>query len=289
MDWIRGLQRAIDYMEANICEELDAARVAEQAYSSSFHFQRTFNLLTGITVGEYIRNRRLSLAGEELAVSNAKVIDVAYKYGYDTPESFTKAFSRFHGVTPSAARQPGANLKSFNRLSITITMKGGNVMEYQIIKKESFSVLAKAKNFPTDSIDNGIGEFWTQCDQDGTIEVLCSRGKKDATALLGLCEPEKKGEKTFCYGIGIECEKDTEVPVGYEMWQLPAQTWVVFKCIGAMPKAIQDMWKRAYSEFFPQSEYEPLDAIDFEAYPDGDTKDENYICDIWIPVRKRSE
>jgi AraC family transcriptional regulator len=289
MDWIRGLQRAIDYMEANITEELDFAQIAEQAYSSSFHFQRTFNLLTGITVGEYIRNRRLSLAGEELAANKARVIDVAYQYGYDTPESFTKAFSRFHGVTPSAARQPGASLKSFNRLSITITLKGGNVMEYQIIKKESFPVLVKAKCCPTESSNTELPEFWTQCKKDGTIQVLCSKGKKDVDALLGLCEPEMKGEKMFRYGIGIECEEGLEAPNGYEIWEIPTQTWVVFKCVGAMPYAIQEMWKRVYAEFFPQSEYEPLDAIDFESYPDGDNQDKNYISEIWIPVKKKVE
>ncbi len=289
MDWIRGLQKAIDYMEANIEEELDFAVIAEQAYSSSFHFQRTFNLLTGVTVGEYIRNRRLSLAGEELAANKARVIDVAYKYGYDTPESFTKAFSRFHGITPSAARQPGVSLKSFNRLSITITLKGGNVMEYQIVKKESFPVLVKVKCCPTDNSNSEVSDFWVQCQNDGTIGKLCSNGKDGVEDLLGLCEPEQKGEKTFRYGIGIECESDFVAPEGYEIWKLPAQTWVVFKCVGAMPHAIQEMWKRVYSEFFPQSEYEPLDAVDYEAYPDGDTQDENYVSEIWIPVKKKTE
>jgi AraC family transcriptional regulator len=288
MDWIRGLQRAIDYMEANMTEELDFTQVAEQAYSSSFHFQRTFNLLTGITVGEYVRNRRLSLAGEELAANKARVIDVAYKYGYDTPESFTKAFSRFHGVTPSAARQPGASLKSFNRLSITITLKGGNVMEYQIIMRESFPVLVKVKSFPTDN-NHEIADFWTQCKKDGTIQVLCSNGRLGVDALLGLCEPEKKGEKMFRYGIGIECDKGLIAPEGYEVWELPAQMWVVFKCVGAMPYAIQEMWRRAYAEFFPQSEYEPVDAVDFESYPEGDTQDKDYVSEIWIPVKKKVE
>lgn len=289
MDWIRGLQRAIDYMEANIMEELDFTKIAEQAYSSSFHFQRTFNLLTGITVGEYIRNRRLSLAGEELAANKAKVIDMAYKYGYDTPESFTKAFSRFHGVTPSVARLSRVTLKSFNRLSITITLKGGNVMEYQIIRKDSFPVLVKAESFPTDNSNTLLPEFWTKCRENGTIEVLCNNGKTNANTLLGLCEPELKGEKKFRYGIGIECENDLKVPEGYEVWKLPAQTWVVFKSTGAMPRAIQELWARVYSEFFPQSDYEPLDAIDFESYPEGDNQDKNYNCEIWIPVMKKVE
>jgi AraC family transcriptional regulator len=117
MDWITGLQRAIDYMENHMTDELDYAEIARQAYSSSFHFQRVFGILCGYTLGEYIRNRRLTLAGCELASSNNKVLDAALKYGYDSPESFGRAFARFHGISPSQAKADGANLKSFSRLS----------------------------------------------------------------------------------------------------------------------------------------------------------------------------
>jgi AraC family transcriptional regulator len=287
MDWIRGLQRAIDYMEENMTQELDYSRIAERAYSSSYHFQRTINLLTGMTVGEYIRNRRLSLAGEELVATGVKVIDLAYKYGYDTPESFTKAFSRFHGITPSAARHEGARLKSFNRLSITISLKGGNVMEYQILKRESFPVLVKAEKFSIDTSNVLLPKYWEKAYKNGLIKTLCENGS--GSELLGLCEPENKGEKCFRYGIGIECGRALEVPEGFEIWNMPAQTWAVFKVIGAMPEAIQTQLKRIYAEFFPQSEYEPVDDIDFEAYPDGDNRKADYVSYIWIPVKKKQD
>lgn len=286
MDWIRGLQSAIDYMEENLTEELDFAVIAEKAYSSSFHFQRTFNLMTGISVGEYIRNRRLTLAGEEFSTGDIKVIDVALKYCYETPESFTKAFTRFHGITPSAARQEGARLKSFNRLSITITLKGGSIMDYQIVRRESFSVLTKVKNIPTDDIGVIIPGFWTECKNDDTMKVLCENGIKNA--LLGMCEPEKKGEKTFRYGVGIECKKDVKAAKGFEVWTIPARTWAVFQCIGTTPTLIQEMWKRIYSEFLPQSEYERIDDVDFELYPEENISKDS-ICEIWIPVKKKAE
>lgn len=285
MDWIRGLQRAIDYMEENLTEDLDFAVIAEQAYSSSFHFQRTFTLLTDMTVGEYIRNRRLSLAGEEFSANDVKVIDLALKYGYDTPESFTKAFTRFHGITPSGAHQKGARLKSFNRLSITISLKGGKVMEYQILERDSFKVLTKVKSFLHDECGDKIPMFWSKCKEDGSLKVLCENSSQDT--LLGLCEPEKKGEKSFRYGIGIECNHEITVPDGFELWTLPANTWAVFQCVGPMPTAIQDMWKKIYSEFFPQSEYEPIDGTDFERTPDGDTQSNEYVSEIWIPVKKK--
>ncbi len=107
MDWITGLQKAIDYIEDNLTERLDYDAIAGNAFVSGFHFQRMFSVMCGYTLGEYIRSRRLSLAGSELSSGDNKVIDVALKYGYDSPDSFAKAFARFHGVTPSAARAPG--------------------------------------------------------------------------------------------------------------------------------------------------------------------------------------
>ncbi|HAW70014.1 MAG TPA: hypothetical protein DCX37_02365 [Firmicutes bacterium] len=116
MDWMQGMSNAIDFMEAYLLEPIDVDAIARQAGSSTFHFMRMFNMLTGFTVGEYIRNRRLTLAGSELALSDAKVIDVALKYGYETHESFTKAFRQFHGITPSAARKLSAPPKSIGKL-----------------------------------------------------------------------------------------------------------------------------------------------------------------------------
>lgn len=156
MNWITGMQNAINYIEDNITEEIDYPKVAKIAYSSSFHFQRVFSILCGFTLGEYIRYRRLSLAGEELASTNNKVIDIAFKYGYDTPESFTKAFTRFHGATPTAVRKLDAIPKSFNPLSIQLTMDGGEIMDYKIerkletkpLKKQSSNDLETVRKYP---------------------------------------------------------------------------------------------------------------------------------------------
>lgn len=137
MNWIETLNESINYIERNLFNKLTCEDVANHVYISIFHFQRVFSLLTNLTVGEYIRNRRLSLAGQELITSDIKVIDAALKYGYETPESFTKAFRKFHGISPSQVKQ-GANLKSFNRLIIKIKLEGGSIMDYSIVKKESF-------------------------------------------------------------------------------------------------------------------------------------------------------
>lgn len=147
MEWIAGIQRAINYIEDHLQDEIDYEAVALQSFSSSFHFQRVFSILCGYTLGEYIRNRRLTLAGAELQDENVKVIDVALKYGYESPDSFTKAFQKFHGILPSQARSKKAVLKSFSRVSIKITMEGGHVMNYRIEEKPEMILTGYKKRF----------------------------------------------------------------------------------------------------------------------------------------------
>lgn len=121
MDWISGIQRAIDYIESHLTDEIDFEAAAREAYSSSFHFQRVFSILCGFTLGEYVRMRRLSMAASDIVNTDEKIIEIAMKYGYDSPESFTRAFTRFHGVTPSEAKR-GAVIKSFSRMSVKLSL-----------------------------------------------------------------------------------------------------------------------------------------------------------------------
>ena len=147
MDFITGFQEALDYIENHLTEEIDLNDVAEIGFYSSYHFQRLFSLLSGITLGEYIRMRKLTLAGQDLAAGRNKVIDVAMKYGYESPESFSKAFTKFHGVTPSEARKKGAILRSFSKLSIKLTLEGGSSMNYSIQEKSNLIVTGYKKHF----------------------------------------------------------------------------------------------------------------------------------------------
>ena len=149
MDWISGIQRAIDYTEEHLTENINMEEAAKAAASSLFHFQRIFSMLTGFTLGDFIRMRRLSLAAQELCKSRSRIIDTALKYGYDSPESFTRAFTRFHGITPSEVKK-GANAKSFSRLSVKPILSGGNLMDYRIEKKDSFKLICKRKHRRTE-------------------------------------------------------------------------------------------------------------------------------------------
>jgi AraC family transcriptional regulator len=290
MDWITGIQKAIDYVEENLTEELDYAAVAAKAYVSSFHFQRLFTIMCGFSLGEYIRCRRLTLAGAELNREAVKVIDAALKYGYDSPDSFAKAFTRFHGITPSAAREPGAQLRSFSRLSIKVSLEGGNTMDYRIEKKQAFKVAGKTQTFKTSEEHHrdDIPAFWGRCHIDGTVETLsqASRGTGMPGIIFGICYSEDPNAGEFPYMIGVAHDVGP-VPDGYTVMEIPAHTWAMFRCVGAMPRAIQDLWHQIYTEFFPTSEYRPVSGIDLEAYYDGDMNDPAYVSEIWIPVKSK--
>lgn len=154
--WIECISEAINYIEDNITEELTIENIAKRAFVSSFYFQKGFAMLCGFTVGEYIRQRRLTLAGSELVSTDGKIIDIALKYGYESPDSFTKAFIRFHGVTPTAVRKDGAMIKSFAPLKIKFSLEGGFIMDYRIIEKEAFGVMGVSKVFKYDTAKTEI-------------------------------------------------------------------------------------------------------------------------------------
>ncbi|MFA0888009.1 MAG: effector binding domain-containing protein [Synergistales bacterium] len=289
MSWIAGVQRAIDYIEENITQELDSEEVARQASSSSFHFQRVFGILCTCTIGEYIRARRLTLAGMELAASDIRVIDAALKYGYESPESFSRAFVKFHGITPSRAKKPGANLRLFSRLSVKLVMEGGLAMDYRIEERKAFKVIEKVRVFSTkDELHlEEIPKFWERAGLDGTIRELCgfSSGSEFDGRILGICHGAGDSAE-FCYSIASGYNGKTPVPEGFRIKEIPAATWAIFKCKGPVPGAIQNLWRRIYTEFFPTSEYLPKNGIDFEVYPEGDLSSPHYESEIRVAVEK---
>ena len=289
MDWVTGIQNAINYVEDNLTDAIDFDIVAKEAACSSFYFQRIFSILCGITLGDYIRNRRLTLAGNELCISDSKVIDVAFKYGYESPESFTRAFTRFHGITPSEAKKDGSKLKSFSRLCVKITLSGGSIMDYRIVEKEAFDIIEKVSTHTVENSENAksIPDFWTSSHKDGTVKILTEL-TTDKTFIFGVCYGNlPENAKTFDYSIAAKCAESTEIPEGFRKNTIPARTWAVFECKGAMPKAMQDMWHKIVSEFFPISGYEPTYEMDIEAYTEGNMGSPDYRSEIWVPVVKK--
>lgn len=290
MDWITGISKAIDYIEEHITEPTDYARAAKEACSSPFNFQRVFALLCGYTLGDYVRMRRLTLAGEELLSTDAKVIDVALKYGYDSPESFSRAFTRFHGVSPSAVRK-GAAIRSFSRICVKLILTGGSIMEYRIEKKQEAKIICRRREFtkPGDDYTNReIPEFWNECGRDGSIQKLCGYIKDSAQfkGLLGVCFSTEMTDSGFPYGIGAEYDGESD-PQDFEIVEIPAYTYAVFTVRGRMPDAFRETYRKICTEFFPQSGYEYSNGVEIEVYPSADVQNPDYTCEIWIAVKPK--
>ena len=291
MDWITGIQRALDYTEAHLTDTVDYEAAARQACSSAFHFQRMFTMLCGYTLGDYIRMRRLSLAAEDLMRTGDKVIDIAYRYGYDTPESFSRAFTRFHGVTPSGARR-GGSVKSFSRLSVKLILSGGTSMDYRIEKKDAFTLICKKKQVTApqgDTATADISAFWNEVGADGTMEKICRYGRFDTYhGVLGVCFSDELADSGFPYGIGAEWNGAPVTDAGLDIVEIPAYTYAVFTCRGKMPDAFRETYKRICTEFFPQSNYEYGRGAELEVYPSADTQNPDYTCEIWIAVKEKA-
>lgn len=286
MNWVESIQKSIDYVELNLLEDITIENVAKQANTSTFHFQRTFAILTGQSVGEYVRRRRLTLAAQDLCRTNCKIIDLAFKYRYDTPEAFTKAFRRQHGISPSEARKYGGKLTFYERLIIQVILKGADPMKWNVVEKGSFHVMGVKREFSYEHGENSIGipKFWAEVNANGTSETLSKLNNGSIRGLLGVCAANESNPKQVMdYWVAVDF--DGEVPEGMECLTIPASKWVVFEVICPMPGAIQDVWNKIYSEWFPGSGYTHANAPEFELYPEGNPSSPDYYSEIWIPVK----
>lgn len=285
MEWIESISEAIGYIEDNITGELTIEKIAEKVLISPFYFQKGFSMLCGFTVSEYIRQRRLALAGSELVSTDEKIITIALKYGYDSPDSFTRAFTRFHGVTPTAVRKEGAMIKSFAPLKISFTLKGGISMNYKIVEKDAFTVIGASKKFPYENAALEIPKFWAEHYQAGGGNTVCG--------MYGVNIDESMGGKEFEYLIADDYKAGTAVPMGFVTKTIPAFIWAVFPCTGSMPDSMQEVNRRIFSEWLPNCrDYEFAAGYCIEMYNDaadypGGVQDENYYSEIWIPVKKK--
>ncbi len=284
MDWIKIIENALRYIEENLSGELTVGRIAEKVNISPFYFQKGFSMLCGYSVGEYIRMRRLSVAGSELVTSDNKVIDLALKYGYDSPDSFTKAFTRFHGSTPTDVRRKGALLKSFAPLHIKIILDGGNTMEYRVEEKPEFRVMGVSKIFSYETANADIPQYWD--------EIHVQAAVKPVEGMYGICFDEEMGGNRFRYMIADDLEEGKAGEKNLETYEVPRHTWAIFPCRGAMPLSIQEVNRRIFSEWLPAGNYEIAEGYNIEYYSDpaefkDGTQDPDYYVEVWIPVRER--
>ena len=299
MDWISGIQNAINYIENHIAEELDYESIAKESFSSPFHFQRVFSILCGYTLGEYIRNRRLSLAGTDLARGNEKVIDIAYKYGYETPESFAKAFQKFHGITPSQARACGAKLKAFSRLSIKVSLEGGNIMNYRIEEKPDMLLTGYKRRFTGSPNDKQEQDHNFACETRLEQYILEGMCREHETIYQILTNFDADGyDFYYAYQFpswALDDLKDipAEIAARFENVSIPCGKYIVCETERCQfPTAKMDELRmNAISQWLPTSGYKLRNAPEIGVihwfWEDGNDKlNHSRYCELWLPIEK---
>lgn len=291
MEWIGRLKLAINYMEKHLLENISAAEVADVVYMSPFYLQKGFKIMTGYSISEYIRCRRLYMAALDVISNNEKVIDLAYKYGYDTPESFTKAFRRFHGVSPKQMKGDANKIKTFLPLRISVSVKGGNGMDYAVENMDEMKVIGYERSFSYETAYQDIPKFWNEfpynCDNEQNNEEIQKVIKECVIGQFGICIEDKSTQKQFHYMIaGIYDGRS--VPEGMKIFAIPALKWAKFKCIGPLPGSLQSVNTQIFKEWLPGNpNYEIATGMNIEWYSNEDCSSFDYESEIWIPVKKK--
>lgn len=281
---------ALRYIEENLTDDIDFKEVARQACCSEYHFTRMFSFLAGVTLSEYIRRRRLTLAAFELTNSEIRVIDAAVKYGYNSPDAFTRAFQALHGITPSEAKNKGQILKAYPRITFQLSIKGGNEMNYRIIEKEAFRIIGIKKRVPIvfNGVNPAIAAMWQSLDSAAIAKLkslsnIEPAGLISASANFSEGRMEEKGELDHYIGAATT----NDCPADLMSLEVPALTWAVFTAVGPFPETLQDIWGRIYAEWFPSSHYELAEGPEILWNEHKDITAPDFKSEIWIPVLKK--
>jgi len=280
MEWVTRMNQAIQYLEDHMAAEIDYQEAAKAAGCSVYHFQRMFSFMTDVSLSEYIRRRRLTLAAFELQTSPIKVIDLALKYGYDSPEAFTRAFQNLHGTTPTAARSAGTLLKAYPRMSFQLTIKGVAEMNYRIEEVGAFTIVGQKERVNTEQAFQMIPGIWARAGEQGLFGKLWEFRKSThpIRGILGVCANGDFGKnEEFDYILAIV--SDQPPPEGMVRFEFPECAWAVFEAPGS-PDGIQEIWRRLYTEWVPVSAYVLANLPAIECYlPPEENKNE-----LWVPI-----
>lgn len=280
MEWVERLNESMTYIEEHLTDDIDYERLGQIACCSAYHYQRMFTYMAGITLAEYIRRRRMSLAAVDLQSGSMKIIDVALKYGYNSPTAFNRAFQAFHGIAPSAVKSEGVSVKSFSPIVFRIAVKGANEMNYRIETKEAFRIVGVSAPLDKELENNFavVPGMWQEAVANGTLQKLAGMMDAPPMGLLGVsaCGDEEQ----WRYFIAVSSTKESGE---FEEYIVPASTWAVFSGTGTN-KSIQELEQRIITEWLPTSGYEYANAPDIEVYLNPDPQNAQY--EVWIPVKK---
>ena len=283
MVWINRLNKAINYIEEHITEEISYEQLAQIACCSSYHFQRMFAYMANIPLSEYIRRRRMSLAAVDLQNREEKIIDVAYKYRYTSPTAFNRAFQSVHGIAPSFVRKEGASIKSFPPISFKITIKGVEELNYRIETKEAFRIVGISQPLDHEIEKNFkiVPQMWQNAAMSGTVPKLIPIMDSKPEGILGvsICN----SLQDWKYFIAVASTKAIDNTL--EEYTIPPFTWAIFSGAGQCPQAIQELEQRIVTEWLPTSGYEYDNGPDMEVYLNADPQNAQF--EVWIPVIKK--
>lgn len=283
MEWVERLNQSLKYIEDHLTGEIDYEQLGRIACCSTYHYQRMFTYMAGITLAEYIRRRKMSLAAVDLQGGDERIIDIAEKYGYRSPTAFNRAFQSFHGIAPSAVKNEGVSVKSFSPIVFRIVAKGATEMNYRIETRDAFRIIGVSA--PLDKeIENNfmvVPQMWQDAAKDGTIQKLAGMMDTPPMGLLGVsaCNDEEQ----WRYYIAVS---STKVDDQFEEYAVPASTWAIFYGTGTN-QSIQELEQQIITEWLPTSGYEYANAPDIEVYLNPDPQNAQY--EVWIPVSKKQE
>lgn len=283
MNWSEKLQKIIDYVETHLQrkeEPIDREVISVIAGCSYSFFQKVFSYMNGISFADYIRNRKLTLAGYDLKSSNIKVIDVSYKYGYSSPTSFTKAFQQFHGISPSQAKERNTELKIYPKMKIDIKSE----YSWRLERKPSFRLVGKKITVSCNKNEHfiRIPAFWNSCQKDGTISNLISMDEAHMQGLMGVSSYLNKRSNEMEYSIMVTSKRNIEL--GFIEQIIPEMTWAVFDCFGMVPEAIQNGWNYLNEEWLLKYPFKHANCPEIEWYSNGSPYNDDYLSQIWIPI-----
>jgi len=286
MSWLDDMNHAIDYIENNLEEKMDYERVAQAARCSAYHFQRMFTFITNIPLSEYVRRRKMTLAAFELQNSDIKIVDLALKYGYDSPESFTRAFQILHGITPTSARRLDTNIKAYPRISFQITIKGVSEMNYKIVQRQAFQVYGLEREFDLTDEEHlkAIPVFWQESFENGEVDKL-AKSANYPSSVNAICGYRELNGRKFPYML---CTLNTPLSdkTGYTVVDVPAATWAVFVNDpherAEVPTETQALIARVYTDWLSTSSYDIMPGFEFELY--YQTNNGKCYEEIWYRV-----
>jgi AraC family transcriptional regulator len=292
MDINKVFNNVINYIEENMCNEINYDEAAKIMGVSVFHFQRLFSFLTGTPIAEYIRCRRMTLAGFDIQKSNEKIIDIALKYGYESHSSFSRAFQLFHGVTPSAVRDKGKSIKIYPSIHLNITLKGNDIINFRIEKTDPYQLFGKddiivpmEHKYALEFIKN-YGNMVVENGSHATVNMAAGYPVDDQHLfhlLHGIYFKDKEDRTHFMYGWE---KPEHEIEDGFTVVDVPKTTWAVFNYFGEHMEGLPKIWTYIYTSWLYSSGYNIDDQIFIEKESWNDDAQKEICAEVWLAIKE---